>query len=239
MELYQQKISQQEISKRLKVSPATIQKDLIAIRLYWKERFARDYQEKLDEEFANIDRLEWIAFEAWERSCNPQVTSSNNKEYAKERAKDDEEMVPIPKKRGRPPKYKRDEETGKMVLIKETVDSSSKTSAGNPAFLERMAWCVETRLKLIGQLKAEISVTNNTTNILNTIDVEMLYLKADIEDPAEEAIKLLEADKTLSEAPGMTPTSVEPAKDQTIDDILDRLDQEAVSQTLGKVPSDD
>lgn len=130
--LYLQGKSQQAIARLVGVSQATVSGDLAAVRKDWLASTLRDFDLKQAEELAKLDRLELVAWEAWERSCR-------DVQIRRSRAE-----LPSPQKRGR----------GQPRPAPRTVvEETRKGQAGDPRFLERVAWCVETRLKLLGLLK--------------------------------------------------------------------------------------
>jgi len=59
---------QTEIARKLGINRATIAADLRAIREEWKKRAAVAYDEAIDEEIAELDRVAGEAWEGWDRS---------------------------------------------------------------------------------------------------------------------------------------------------------------------------
>lgn len=131
-EMYLAGRTQWDIATECGIVQGTVSKDLAALRAMWRERCAADYSAKVDEEVARINRLEAIASAAWERSCK------------------DEESLHAETTSGRAAAV------AGVVTRFPDVTKQSKTvrgQAGDPRFLDRIAWCIETRLKLIGALK--------------------------------------------------------------------------------------
>lgn len=119
-------LTQYEIAQAEGVDRSTIGNDLDAIRRQWQEDASGAYAARLLAELARIDRLEAIALEAWERSCKDAET----RHVRTEKPGGYYEGAPLPEK-----------------TIAEKV---TKGQTGDPRFLERISWCVEQRLKLIG-----------------------------------------------------------------------------------------
>jgi hypothetical protein len=51
-----------------------------------------------------------------------------------------------------------------MVPVRETTRKTTKRQAGDPHFLERVAWCVECRLKLMGLFKNQTNIIHSGIN---------------------------------------------------------------------------
>lgn len=152
--LYVSGRTQTEIARLCSVEQGTISKDLAAIRLQWKAEAIVDFEERLLVELAKIDQLEMIAFEAWERSCAPAEQSSTKEE--KVRKEPPKPPAPVP---GAPiPRRRIGHAT--MVPVKLVSETVTRGRDGNPAFLDRIAWCIETRLRLMGALKGDKAVVN-------------------------------------------------------------------------------
>lgn len=134
-ELYLRGMTQARIAAQEGVDPSQIARDLAVVREDWKAYRATEYGAKLDEEVARIDHLERVAQQAWERSCqNAEVTHAS-------------------KVKGRTTR------DGTLLPDLDKVTKTVKGQAGDPRFLERVAWCVEMRLRLIGALKQQHEVT--------------------------------------------------------------------------------
>lgn len=114
-----------EIGRALQVHWTTIAEDLKAIHAEWKESRLADYDQKMDRELAKIDRLEAVAWEAWERSCK------------------DAETLHTSNTSGRTAK------DGAILPDLARTNHTIKGQSGNPSFLERVAWCIERRCKLL------------------------------------------------------------------------------------------
>jgi hypothetical protein len=67
----------------------TILKDMEYIREMWKENALKDFTERLGQELAKLDHLEWCAWQAYEKTTKPAETTHTKTEYAKERTESD------------------------------------------------------------------------------------------------------------------------------------------------------
>lgn len=143
--------TQEEIAKKMDMSIASVSKHLSAIRIYWLAIMAADFDQVKSEQLAKIDRLERTAWRAWRRSTRPIATRH------------------VQVERNRAVEYKRNEKgevdktkapTVKMVVSKEIDDTTERTNAGDPRFLQIVDNCIERRLKLMGLLDER-----NTTNV--------------------------------------------------------------------------
>ncbi len=146
--MYLSGVPQYQIAVNVGVHRGQIARDLDAIRLEWRAARLATFEEKLDRELAKIDRLESVAFEAWERSCRDGVTL--HAETTKGRAT--KEGMPLPD------------------LAK--TAKTSKGQAGDPAFLSQIRWCIETRLKLIGALKQDGATQVTVTTVIGGVDLD-------------------------------------------------------------------
>lgn len=114
-------------------------------------------------------------------------------------------------------------EISKQVKDKEGNVIEGKYRVGNPIFLQEIHGLVQTKLKLAGNLKEQITVNNTVNNNSFKLDLTQLYQQAPIIDPAEEAIKLLESNTVIP---------VIPVKEESVDSILERLNLNTVNQAL-------
>src|SRR5437763_1593460 len=69
--LYLQGRSQMEIAQELRITQATISKDIDRIRIAWRESAIRDFDAQRDLEIARLNQIEREAWLAWERSQQP------------------------------------------------------------------------------------------------------------------------------------------------------------------------
>jgi hypothetical protein len=118
--------AQLEIAQRLGVNAATVCRDLAALRKEWREAAGAAFSARVELELARIDRLEQIAWEAWDRSC------------------EDAEKSYMDTIRGKV------DRKGKQLPDVQKVSQTKEGRYGDPRFLERVSWCIEQRCKIIG-----------------------------------------------------------------------------------------
>lgn len=145
-EMYLSGHSQVQIAEKMDVSVNTVAKDLHEIRRVWVSRMEAVFEERKAQELAKIDRLEQVAWEAYERSRGKCRSVRTRNERIRQS---------VPGRGGRTG-------TARMVPMKEVKEETVKDrEEGDPRFLEQVSWCIETRLRLMGLLKGE--TTNNNT----------------------------------------------------------------------------
>lgn len=165
--LYLQGCPMHEIATTLRASPNTIFNDLTSIRQDWIAATLQDFDNKKAQELAKIDHLESVAWTAWHRSCEDAEMHRKRQEFVREFVK------------------KRGAKRGKHRLIPTNVvnETTSKGQSGDPRFLDRVAWCVETRLKLMGLLKGD----SQNVNIL-TINWDQMAAAPSGPNPVSQAL---------------------------------------------------
>lgn len=126
-DLYLRGKTQWEIAREVVCSQATVCNDLAAVRKAWLESSVRDFDAARAEQLAKIDRLEQVALAAWERSCLDAETLHVKTETE---GKKDEQGRPIP--------------------TKTVSEKTTRGQYGDPRFLDRVAWCIEQRCKILG-----------------------------------------------------------------------------------------
>jgi hypothetical protein len=168
--MYVHGATQWEIARKVQCSQGTVCNDLAAIRKDWLDSALRDFDAKKAEELAKLDALEAESWRAWERSCRD----------AEIRHKRTEAAYAPPMKPGKG-KSKANEKA-RLVIVRRIIQETRKGQAGDTRFLERVAWCIECRLKLMGMLKGEKKV-----QVVNGIPWEALA--AIPEGPVEDAIE--------------------------------------------------
>jgi hypothetical protein len=127
-ELYLNNVTQPEIAEIVGCGVATVFNDLKWLREQWLAKMSRDFAERKSEELAKIDRMEMEAWNAWEKS-----------KLNKEKVYNSHERGRV-SKRGRP--------LPPVIKVVKTVEGQT----GDPRYLERIQWCIEMRLKLMGAL---------------------------------------------------------------------------------------
>lgn len=78
-ELYLRGIQQWQIAQKEGVDPATITRDLAAIRHEWQEQRVAYCDEAIAKELAKLDRLELEYWNAWRRSCEAAEKNTTKK----------------------------------------------------------------------------------------------------------------------------------------------------------------
>jgi hypothetical protein len=119
--------SHRGIGELVGVSRATVTRDLAAVREMWRARSVEAIEERVAEELAQIDELQAKATVAWLRSC------------------EDEETNHAGVKKGRTTK------DGKPLPDEIYLSQTRRGRSGNAAFLEKIAWCIQKRLDLLGK----------------------------------------------------------------------------------------
>lgn len=180
VDLYLQGKPMWEIAQILGCTAATISTDIAAMQAKWKEQAIRSIDEKKNEELAKINRIEEQAWEGWERSCRDAETKTTKIEKMPPRVPTKKDGVSA-----KPPKgFKL-----KPVIVKEEHTSQAKGQSGDTRFLDTVAWCVETRMKVLGILdERSVNVNQTVVNwdslakpVLKTVDTQV--------DAVEERIK--------------------------------------------------
>lgn len=124
--LYLQGVPQFRIAAHLKVSQATVSLDLKALQAEWLAATVRDLDAAKARELAKWDRLETVAWEAWERSLGEGQV--RERQVTKGRTGKDGESLPD--------------------LVKAT--RRTLRGFGDPRYLERIAQCIVERSRLLG-----------------------------------------------------------------------------------------
>lgn len=185
-ELYLQGWPQDEIAEKFGVSPTAISLDLKGIRERWQAQVMMNFEERKMQELAKIDQLELWATEAWKRSCEDAVVSTRKTEKA---------MQVVPKNKDGANKRR----TGKgmvgepvpemkMVPVRRYVEEQRRGQAGNPAFLDKVTWCIETRLALFGVIEQKM----NQVNVMSINWDGLASKPRTTRDDVEEKLLLLE-----------------------------------------------
>jgi hypothetical protein len=120
--MYLRGLSQWEIGRQLGVSQQCIAKDVAALEKEWLAAAVVDLDAAKAKELARIDRLERVAWRAWQRSCQRKERASTRLEK----------------------KLHDDAQQGKTVTSKHT-----ELRDGNPEYLKRVEWCISKRCELL------------------------------------------------------------------------------------------
>lgn len=120
--LYLRGLTQWEIGQQIGVSQQCIAKDIQALETDWLAAAVVDLDAAKAKELARIDRLERVAWRAWQRSCQHKERTSSRLEK----------------------KLDDDAQQGKTVASKHT-----EARDGNPEYLKRVEWCINKRCELL------------------------------------------------------------------------------------------
>src|SRR5215470_6362585 len=120
--MYLQGMKQWEIGRQLNVTQQCIAKDIQALEKEWLASAVVDIDAAKAKELARIDRLERVAWRAWQRSCKRKERASTRLEK----------------------KADEDARQGKTVTSKHT-----ELRDGNPEYLKRVEWCINKRCELL------------------------------------------------------------------------------------------
>ncbi len=186
--------SQAEMAEWCGVTQPQISNDLALIINAWvSERTLEKFEESRAREIAKINHLEKVAWEAFEKSCGekrtvrkvekalrkmPDVKAGSASELKKQSKKMADEL----KKVLAEGVDSLPEET--MRTVKKQTEVTFSSSAGNPLWLDRVAWCIEMRVKLLGLIKTDI-------NVATFINWDMVAAQASVPediDPIEQKI---------------------------------------------------
>lgn len=184
--MYVQGFTQAEIAHKLKLDPSHVSTELSKIREDWLQVIVQNYDEIKSRELAKIDNLERTAWEAWEKSCKPATIKTKKVQSFFQTVEE-------------PPDSGNESEEGEYIPsrksvatpIKQHLESTKKGQNGNPAYLDRIAWCIEMRLKIFGILKEQKIENNTFLNFDSLVDT-----LPDDEDAAEQKILQVEASVT-------------------------------------------
>ena len=172
--------SQFEIGAELGITQPTVSYHLAKIKEEWLSSTLRDFDEAKAQELAKIDHLEEMAWQSFHKSCQDAYSKQQKKALAtsREHTEDDEGNVVS------------ENVTKELVPVEEK--EITRKQAGDPRFLDKVAWCIDYRCKLLGIHK------ENPTNVNQlVINFDQLFGRPDIEDPVEKRIAEVSAVKPL------------------------------------------
>lgn len=127
LDLYLRAMTQHEIAEEVGVSQKTVSRDIEAARAEWREARKLSIDEWKERELRRIDAIERAAWAGWERSLSTKRVQHQESRLGARKAN-----------AGDPPV------TGGSIKVRQ------EEQAGNPAFLERVGWCVDQRCKILG-----------------------------------------------------------------------------------------
>lgn len=120
--------SKNQIAIEFGIARPTVHDIITQARELWKEYRIDDFDIQLTIELQRIDRIEAEAWAAYENSKKQLVTTTRRTDGTRIR----------------------DEETGKDKLTLLYEEVKTQTRHPDPRYLDRVAWCVEQRLKIMG-----------------------------------------------------------------------------------------
>jgi hypothetical protein len=123
---YLRGLSQAKIAQAENVNQGQISRDLAFIREAWLASAVMAMDARKAQELAKIDRLEAIAWQAWEQSCK----SAEIYHTGVDKGRVNKEGKPLPER----------QKSWKTI----------KGQFGDARFLERVAWCINKRCELLG-----------------------------------------------------------------------------------------
>lgn len=115
------------IARYVNSSPATVTRDLHVIRQEWKAAMVQQFAEARADEIARLDRIEREAWAEWERSKTVRERSKTSKRSKAAAGK------------GRQP-----------ADAESTAELTRENLLGDARYLERIGWCIDRRIKLLG-----------------------------------------------------------------------------------------
>lgn len=190
--LYLKGYSQTEIGAQLDVAQQSVSRILKEIQDRWRENSASVIEERRMIELARIDWLENQAQEAWDRSC-----ADGERETRKLETMLKEVEVKQGTTKGKNKIIGKMVPELKMVPVREYVERQRTKQSGNPAFLDRIAWCIEMRLKLFGIMddrNVDVTVQQINWDGLHSRPMPQL-------DSVEAKLKQVEREAELAQVP--------------------------------------
>jgi hypothetical protein len=218
--------SQLDIARDKGISQSVVSKDIAWCKQKWREELAERWDEKIAVELQKIDNVERLALDAFERSQKDTVTFSKEVERALRKKKVDKPApAPVPAKgKGKtatPPVTVEPESESEMVPVNQMSKRQRRSTAGDPRWLERVSWCIEIRLRMLGALSK---------------DGMTFQLNFNKQDGKSDLISI----SALSSRPGLVsvPTTIEVSADGTrrVMPVEEDDDVERMLQSIEKEP---
>lgn len=193
-DLYLKGLTQSKIAELEGVTQPCIHNDLKAIRKQWVSETLTNFDEIQARELAKIDNLETQAWKAWERSCEDLVTVT---EDVKRELRAEAEETVEEKVSGLAARLSGMEPEKKMMPTEQNTKTTTKGQAGDPRFLERIAWCIEQRVKIFGLVKSD---KQSAAAVIN-FNWNNIVPRSEIEDPVQQHIKQLQSATIVQQVP--------------------------------------
>lgn len=177
-----------EIAEALGVSVPTISNDLAFLRKQWQTETERNMSEAKAQELARIDRIEEVAWEAWYKSVGKNTAKTVEAEETPHM------IMGVNDKGKRVP-------TGetKLSLVSKTTKVTTREQTGDTRYLDKIQWCIEMRVKMLGLAPKE---EKGPTNIINiNWDMVASNERTPIVDPLGPRLRELGLGETAGESP--------------------------------------
>lgn len=191
--LYVRGSSQWEIAKSLvpPVTQKTVSEDLKAVREEWLKTATQDYDALKAKELAAIDDLQEECWRQFRLSCKVRAKTVKLEKELKL------PKIDLTKNAGKGsipfPKSKVDPLPDPVMTTTKIGKDYRYPATGNPAWLDRIQWCVEMRCKIFGLIKPPDVTNNNTVNVAN---LSWDAVRPVEKPPVEERIRALERMQT-------------------------------------------
>jgi len=159
-QMYLSGVTQDAIARGVGVSQMTVSNDLAALREEWKEQALGAFDERLATELRRIDKVEEEAWKGWERSCKDQVVTTNRTDTVPIRSVEEDDPIDdtVSGRRDERVRAKMTTPVGTkatMMVLRATEEKQRKGQVGDPRFLDKVAWCIDTRLRILGAYKEQ------------------------------------------------------------------------------------
>lgn len=149
-ELYLEGKWQVEIAAQLGISQPTVSRELDLWQQAWERSIVQEIGKARVRELGRIDRLERVAWAAWGRS-KKDIETRTASIVSGRTTKDG---VPLPN-------------------LSKTIQTT-RGSAGDPRFLDRIAWCIEARCRIMGILRQDGPTANCVVTVVGGIDLQVV-----------------------------------------------------------------
>ena len=149
--------SQLDIAREKGLTQSIVSDDIAWCKKQWREELAERWDEKVAVELQKIDNVERLALDAFERSKKDTITFSKEIERALRKKKPEKPPPTSTKGKGKPatPPPTQEPDESEMVPVNEQSKRTRRSTAGDPRWLERVSWCIEIRLRMLGALSKD------------------------------------------------------------------------------------
>lgn len=186
---YLRGMSMSEIGVKYGITQGRVSQVMKEMRERWRENAMINLDARLEIELAKIDHLEQVAWDAYQRSCGERVSTSRKVERVRE---NDEAKEASGKLKGKKPKDEIVMVNGheiKLLPVKLYTERKVEQGLGIPAYLDRVAWCINKRLEIFGLDKKRDPAEERGTQVTIINWAGMTAPPADLaDDPLERKI---------------------------------------------------